>query len=67
MHRSEYGAHPLLKVLDGGERPACHTAVEVLSEVGDLIAERLRGVPYDDPDRGELEALGMAAPPRQAS
>lgn len=53
----------MLKLVEGeaDERPM--TGERALLEVGDLIAARLREVPVDDPCRGELEALGIAAPP----
>lgn len=61
---TQYGRQsPIMKLLEGGDVPQSATALDALEEVGDLIAARLLAVPFDDPNRGELEALGIAAPP----
>ncbi len=54
--------HPLMRVLDGAGEAAL-TGEEVLTQVAELIADRLPLIPFHDPDRGQLVALQLAVPP----
>lgn len=46
-----------------GESAERRTADDVLHEVADLIATRLPSIPFHDPDRGVLAALGCVRRP----
>lgn len=46
-----------LRVVEGAAQQPL-TAENVLQEVADLIATRLPAIPFDDPDRGVLAAIG---------
>jgi hypothetical protein len=46
-----------------GEAAERRTADDVLHEIADLIATRLQAIPFDDPDRGVLAAMGCVRRP----
>lgn len=54
----------MLKLVEGDETPARESGADVLRDVAQLIADRLPGVPCDDPHRGVLSALRSVAPRR---
>jgi len=54
----------MLRLVDTDEEPAeAMTGEQLLRQVADLIALNLPMVPLEDPDRGVLASLVLAAPP----
>jgi len=64
MHaRRPHGTGSLKLVETDENAPKPLTGAQVFREVADLIADRLRSIPFEDPDRGVLAALVHSAPP----